>query len=479
MMNNNQKVFIHLELEPKTEITDESDYKYLREKELIKEKDSKFYTDFVGEVKTPNNSYFSLPKNFDRNNKNNIKIIRDVLDEFEKSMNPEWKSLTFNQYFEPKLEGNFESDKYYYNELKNYFLDYITYEFIYPLNKLKVHSGSPIKGGKMDVLSSVQNRKRFGTGFTYLVKDIKNSDEWMIDDIYYYTLESLCNKYGTESDKKDIKEMKDYLDSEGYEILLDESGNPTTFENKYPDLTSDDLIESIHKSQVGSIHYPIRDTLLEYYEGRKLKETSYKIRVFYSTNFEKVWEELVKKALYQNSDFEKQIYEEFPLFNKFETVSKWYKNSELESKLSSLKSKGAKISNDNPNMIEWQERSLEPDVFSYFNFQNGPDISFIGDAKYYNDINSEFGKEMNEYNDAMQNKYPMCVFCCGNITTVHKKRKTGDKELIVFSLSTEEAISDAIKGSSNLIRKVHHLINKYTDRKGDKFLGGFPLPKFD
>ena len=66
-MENKYKVFIHLEKEIKSTIDDEYDYKYLLDKELIIEKDSKFFTDFVGEVRTPHNSYFSLPKNFDRN----------------------------------------------------------------------------------------------------------------------------------------------------------------------------------------------------------------------------------------------------------------------------------------------------------------------------------------------------------------------------------------------------------------------------
>lgn len=470
MENNNYKVFIHLEKEIKSTIDDEYDYKYLLDKKLIVEKDSKFFTDFVGEVRTPHNSYFSLPKNFDRNDKSNITLIKEVLDEFEKSKKPEWKSLLYNKYFDPRADGDFESEKYYYNELKSYFLDYITYEFIYPLNKLKVHSGSPIKGGKMDVLSSVQNRKRHGTGFTYIVKDVKNSDEWSIDDIYYNTLINLMNKYGTDSDKRDILEMKDYLDQEGYEILLDQSGDSISLEEKYPNLTSDDIINMIHKSQVGSIHYPIRDTLLEYYEGRKLSESKYYIKVFYSTNFEFVWEELVRKALFQSTEFEE---DEIEKFKNVETISKWFPSSELETKLTELSKKGARISSDNPNIIEWEERSLEPDLFSSYELPNGEELKFIGDSKYYNDVNSEFGKEINEYNDAMGNKYPMCIFCCGNITTVYRKRKVDEKELIIFSLSTQDAIRDAVDKSSKTIYDVHKLIRKYTSRKGPEYLGGF------
>ena len=482
-MEQNNKIFIHLDKISENDIPDESDFSYLKSKELVKQKGTKFFIDFVGEVITPHNKYYSLPKNFS-DTKENVSLVKDVLNYFEKTMKPEWKTLMYNQYFEPTVEGDFESEKYYFNELKSYFLDYITYEFVYPLNKLKIHSGTPIQGGKLDVVSTVQNRKRFGTGMTYFVKDIKNTDEWMIDDIYYHTLEMLVNKLGTEADKRDIKEMKEYLDKEGYEILLDDSGNSTTFEKKFPDMSNADIIEAIHKSQVGSIHYPIRDTLLEFYEGRKLKESSYKIRVFYTTNFEKVWEELAKSALYHNSEFEKEMYSSKNTdgsnkykFTKIETISKWYPSEELETKLSELSPKGAKISEDNPNIIEWQERSLEPDIFSYFD--KGPNIkSFIGDAKYYNDVNSDFGKEMNDYNEAIQNKYPMCIFCCSEETTVHRKRRLGDKELIIFLLSTRECVDVALKRLSNkedysLLFKVHRLIDKYTSRKGDEFLGGF------
>jgi hypothetical protein len=474
-MNNEYKIFIHLEKEDKSIIEDEIDYKYLLDKKLIIEKDSKIFTDFVGEVRTPHNSYFSLPKNFDKSDKSNIELLKQVLIWFEEIKEPKWKSLLYNQYFEPKAEGSFESEKYFYKELKSYFLDYITYEFIYPLNKLKIHSGTPVSGGKLDVLASVQNRKRFGTGFTYKVKDVKNSDDWMIDDVYYHTLETLMNKYGTESEKRDIVEMKKYLDDEGYHILLNDSEEQISFNDKYGNLTSEEIIEAIHKSPVGNIHYPIRDTLIDYYEGRKLVETKYTIKVFYSTNFEKVWEELVKTALYNNKEFEE---DEIEKYKNVETISKWFPSNEIESKLSELSNKEAKISESNPNIIEWKERSLEPDLFSYYEYKNGKIISFIGDAKYYNDINSDFGKEMSDYNSVMKNKYPMCIFCCGNLTTVHRKRQFEEKELIIFSLSTEDAIRDAVDRkngieSTNVLRKVHRLIDKYTSRKGPQFKGGF------
>lgn len=480
-MEENSKIFIHLDEISERDVPDATDFNYLKSKNLVIQKGTKLVIDFVGEVATPQNKYYSLPKNFS-DTKENIILVKSVLNYFEKTMKPEWKTLMYNQYFEPIVEGDFESEKFYFNELKSFFLDYITYEFIYPLNKLRIHSGSPVQGGKLDILSTVQNRKRFGTGMTYFVKDIKNTDEWMIDDIYYHTLEMLANKLGTDADRRDIKEMKEYLDKEGYEILLDESGNPTTFEKKFPGLSNADIIEAIHKSQVGSIHYPIRDTLLEFYEGRKLKESNFRIRVFYTTNFEKVWEELAKAALYHNSEFETELRSEKNsdgskkfVFDKVETVSKWYSTDELEKEL--VVKKGSKISSENPNIIEWREKSLEPDIFSYFD-KGSNILTFIGDAKYTNNEDSDFSKEMNDYNEATQNKWPMCIFCCGEITTVHRKRQIGEKELIIFILSTEECLTSAMsrlsgKGDISLISKVHRLIDKYTSRKGETYNGGF------
>ena len=58
------------------------------------------------------------------------------------------------------------------------------------------------------------------------------------------------------------------------------------------------------------------------------------------------------------------------------------------------------------------------------------------------------------------------------------KNVAENKELIIFSISTEDAITDAIsrvKGNNSIktLRDVHRLIEKYTSRKGSSFLGGF------
>jgi len=483
MENQSYKILIDGCEEPKNYISDIKDYEFLIKKELLIEKGSKFFPNFVGEIITPHNKYFSLPKNFKREPKEiglkNIQLIKSVLDEFSKTRSKEGNTLLYNHYFEPTYDDKFESDEYYYKELKKFFLDYIAYEFIYPLNKIKIHSGSPIKGGKLDILKTVQNRKRFGTGMTYEVKDVKNDDDWSIDDIYYSTIIELMTEFGTDGDIRDIKEMKNYLDEEGYEILIDDKGDGTTLDKKIKDTSPEGIINEIHKSTVGVIHYPIRDTLIEYYEKKKLKESLFKIKVFYTKNFNYVWEELTRKALFNNEEFKKN---EEGKFKDVETISKWVRTSEIEAFLKEKGGKNPRQQEDNPNMIEWDDSKLEPDIFSSILFE-GRNIRFIGDAKYYKKIDSDFVKEMKEYNDAMDNKYPMCIFVCGDITTVYRKKTSGinrEKELIIFYLSTEDAIRVAMdrnKGIENdsLIMYVNKLINKYTRRKGQNFLGGFPI----
>jgi hypothetical protein len=227
------------------------------------------------------------------------------------------------------------------------------------------------------------------------------------------------------------------------------------------------------------IHYPIRDTLIEYYEKKKLKESLFKIKVFYTKNFNYVWEELTRKALFDNEEFKNN---EEGKFKDVETISKWVRTSEIEAFLKEKGGKNPRQQEDNPNMIEWDDSKLEPDIFSSILFK-GKNIRFIGDAKYYNNIDSDFVKEMKEYNDAMDNKYPMCIFVCGDITTVYRKKTSGinrEKELIIFYLSTEDAIRVAMnrnkgKEDYSLIMYVNKLIDKYTRRKGQNFLGGYPI----
>ena len=77
------------------------------------------------------------------------------------------------------------------------------------------------------------------------------------------------------------------------------------------------------------------------------------------------------------------------------------------------------------------------------------------------------------YNQLTDNQYPMCVFVPSNITKRLEVREQGPFELIVFLISVEEAIQDAIEKSDRTIIKIQNLIGKNTERKGDEYLGGF------
>jgi len=98
--------------------------------------------------------------------------------------------------------------------------------------------------------------------------------------------------------------------------------------------------------------------------------------------------------------------------------------------------------------------SSKPDIFSKYNGKK-----FIGDAKYYRDPeNANFDKEFRTYNILTQNKYPMCVFVPAQRTRVLHVRTEDDLELVVFNLSVEDVVKDAINESSITIEKIHTLL---------------------
>ena len=195
------------------DIQNEEDLKFLKEfsiegQPLIENVRDKYRINFVGEVITPNNIYFSLPKNMlssdDKINNDNVILIKKVLVKYAKNI--EGKDLVVTRL------GSYTSERAYFNKLKEYFLDFITYEFIYPLKRKKVHSKSSVEGGRISIIDTDRNRKRYGGGMTYKTKDVINSDDWMLDDIYYHTLKELESKLKiSDYEKKQIEDMKNYL----------------------------------------------------------------------------------------------------------------------------------------------------------------------------------------------------------------------------------------------------------------------------
>ena len=473
------------------ELTNEEDVKFLEEfskdgQSLIeKYKDSKYRINFVGEVITPNNIYFSMPKNMPMT-KDNILLIKKVLVKYTKDK--EGKSLVVSK------QGTYSSERAYFNKLKDCFLDFITYEFIYPLKKKLVHSNSPIPGGRVSIIDTVRNRNRFGTGVSYKTKDIENSDDWMLDDIYYHTLKELESKLKiSDYEKKQIEDMKNYLNSEGYNLNLLTDGKIKSKKDEkiLLDLSNtQQVIEAINKSQVGVIHYPIKNTLIEYYENKQKAIAQPSLDVIFTKNFEKVWEIILQDALMREKSklFEQR---EKSKFNKREIEEEFIPSSEVESKKIEL---GVGIIE--PEEVEdldgdkWIEkrgnrhflckkgRLLIPDIFvdvADIFVDVAENRKFIGDAKYYKDpSDSNYDKEFYIYNDAQGHKYPMVIFALPETenldrTTVPRRgyRRTaipggGLRELILITVCVKDVIDDAVNNNTKVLKDSIYLISKYT-----------------
>ena len=408
-------------------IFNDSDLNILLEKELIKKYNDKFYPLFVGELITPNKTYFSLPKNF-KKTQENINLTKNLIKKYRELRDEQGKLLLTNTTFSVQKDGKIESDKFFFTELKSFFLDFITYEFIYPKKEKEIHSYKPIRGGKIDILNTIKNQSRYGIGTTYKTKDIINTDEWNLDDIYYHTLIELCERYGTKegakNDLKDIEEMKNYLISEGYIIkplkLIDDN----------------DIIKNINKCDIGIIHQPIKNTLLNYYKSKKIGE-HYSINIFYTKKFELIWEYIVKIVLKNNELFRKEVIDS-----------------------SSAPIKSTFVSNkQNSDKIE-EYRKLIPDIFSEWD-----DKKFIGDAKYYTNYDSHFDKEMYVYNELIKNKYPMVVFIpTDKVIRRYDRRIHNDFEIIIILLSSSDVLLDLINNTDRVIKRVHTLVGKNTNR---------------
>lgn len=454
------KILIDSEIETESFFDNQEDFEFLKDKKLLEQKNIGFSVKFVGEIITPNTKYFSLPKNFKRENSSKtIPLFQAILKQY-KNEKKDGKVIVLNKTFIPKQGDTFDSDEYYYKELKKCFLDFVAYEFIYPLKTVTVHSATPVKGGKLDVLKSVENRKRFGSGMTYRTKDISDNPDWQLDKIYYNTLFILSQKYGTQSDREEINQMKEDLNYEGYDIK-----DPN--EEQIQELEDyEKTLEMIYKSDVNPVHYHIKDTLIEYYSKLKLGESSYSINIIYTEYFNLVWEDLLRNALFHDTEFEMTLNNKF---NKSEIITKWLSDEQIDQ----LTKDGKKLtfSEEYPNLVSWKGRDLKPDIFSqyksgYYTYR------FIGDAKYYSSIEKDFSKELSDYNEAMNDRFPMCIFVCSDRTTVNRKRELGQKELIIFELNAEDALASGLErkmGKTNtiLMEKVLGLIYKYTRRRGN------------
>ena len=443
-MTNEYKLLVEGKYES-IDFLEKNELDFFLKKELIVINGNSFKVAFVGEIITTDNSYFSLPKNFEKTEEN-VNLFKKVLDSY-RTFKKDGKTLLTNNTFTVSNTGDIKSEKFYFNQLKDYFLDYITYEFIYPKKRIQKHSTSPMSGGKIDVFTTMKNRKQKGPGITYKTKDIVNSKDWKLDDIYWSVINQLSQRYANTDDLRRITELKDSLNKEGYKIENIDISN------------REQAIKDINKCEVGIIHQPIKSTLLNYFKDRSIGE-KYSINVFYTLKFQYVWEELLRKSLKENINFRNELKNKF---ERKETRTKWFSNKEdleIFTNTNRIKDWSEKeISNGIRIQYEVDVKSI-PDIFSDHGGKR-----FIGDAKYYQDPeNSEFEKEFRTYNSLTDNRYPMVVFVPGVKTKVLQTRKEGDLELIIFHISVQESIKDSIDDTNDTIERVQTLIGKYTDR---------------
>ena len=442
------KIFIDSRRDPypTSELT-KTELDFLESKNLIKVTRGFFRTNFVGEIITPENTYFSVPKNFEPSDEN-VELFKKI---FEKYSKINGKSLLENNTFIISPSGKMESEKFYYKELKNFFLDYITYEFIYPKKRIKKHSTSPISG-KVDVLSTIRNRKQKGPGITYNVKDFKNSDDWRLDDIYWSTISYLADKY---NDRREIDEMYQFLDSEGFDIKTIDISD------------SDKILKEIESCEVGIIHNPIKETLISYFKSKSVDSTKWKIKVFYTDNFAFVWEEMVRSALKENKEFREELKDRF---ERKQSHNKWFSSNDNIDDFIKEKNKHKNIIKEISRnksgtgiMLKFETDAVSiPDLFSEWKEKR-----IIGDAKYYNDPEgSTYEKEFITYNRLSDNKYPMLILGPGTRTRSLNIIREEELELIIFTLSIKDVINDAVTNGSKIIDYIHILLwsKGYTKR---------------
>ena len=385
----------------------ENDKNFLINKELIHiKKDNKAKIVFVGKVITPSNNFLSLPKNINKNQED-CELTVELLSHYD-HLKKNGKKLIVNKSFSIKKDGDLVAEKYYYNKLLSFFLDYPTYEFYYKNEKKSIHSHKKIVG-YIQPLKTKINKKIKGPGITY---NIKNKENTFFGDIYYSTLINLSKKFGSDDEIQSIENMRNFLIENNYEINFIE----------------DIDIKKIKEEQTSDIHQTIKKSLINYYENRNLIETS-NYKGLYTKNFNQVWEHFLKLALHDTDERENY-------FGKINNpIIHSYKNNKK------YKSK---------------ERKLNPDILSKYDNK-----LFIGDAKYYNDDTDDvdFYKEFFAYNIAFENKYKMILFIPSNKTEIISSRELSENELFIFNLSLREVFLDIKNKTTICLDKIHKIIS--------------------
>lgn len=379
------------------------DIDFLLKREIVvKLPNGNLKVNFVGEVITPNSKIISIPKNFEVNQES-IDLIIDVLKTF-RSLTKNGKSLIENKSFTSGDE--ITSDVQYFKVFKKFFFDHITYDFITPKRKINKHTNIPM-ASPFDVVQTEINSERFGGGLTYKLKD-KSNLNWKgisLSNIYYSTCKELFEEFGTDEDKDEFISIENYYRSKGHNF-------------NYINVDEEFVIDEIIKNDVSAVHLAIKSNLISYYKHKSVNE-KYKIRIFYSKKFEYVWEYFCRVALKHDDKFKSKI-----------------------------------------DWVESNYKTSNPDVFSNYNNK-----MFIADCKYYNDINSDYTKEMYEYNECQNNQYPVIILIPSNETLiVSEPRRHKDIELLISKISLKDIMKDVIEHSNNVINKIHEIIEFNSNR---------------
>ena len=314
-------------------------------------------------------------------------------------------------------------------------MDYITYEFIYPKKKIHKHSNKPQLNSKIDLVRTDINNDLFDKeGTTYIIKNINPPLKWRIKDIYWTTLKILSEKYASDNELKEIEEMYDYLTKDKFFILNDlrdlkiKDSDNNIVENDFDMNNIKHVIDEIDKCDVNLRQYSIKECLLNYYNKIGYSK-SYKLNIVYMKNFEYLWEYMMKIILKDDNDFRNN-------------------NWDYDYKIINL------------NDDDISNREFKPDVFSNYN-----GFKFVADAKYYNNIDSKFDKELYAYNEYINNKYPIIILIPSENNSFYRKIKTNEKELLICLISIEETLNDILNNSYNILNKLQKGINKYSNRK--------------
>lgn len=345
---------------------------------------------FVGEVITPFGYFISLPKNFTNTNASNVELVKSILKEF-KNLKKKGKTLIKNKSYE--IGGEIESDFHYWRKIYSYFIDYITYEFYYPKKRIIKHS---IKrhAGRLNPMLTELNRERIGNGITYEIKDFTEN---YFRDIFYTTLKNLENQFASELESKNIKEVEKFLRDKDIHFKIIEIDKVR-------------FLNYLKKLQTNPIHDVILKTILNYYLNSKIKDKN-TINVFYTQEFEYLYEYLLQTVLGHNNSYK------------------------------------------NPSWSDPNFKALRPDIIS---------ATFIGDAKYYkvdNFSDNPFEKELYAYNVANGNSQPNFVFIPSEETKHLQTLIHNTYRLEVITVDLRNILSDYKQKKNETLDFVKRVIN--------------------